>query len=718
MRIWTKAILFILAAAATVVAAEPVLEPHPRLYLNREAKGKVPGLAELKARTTDPAYADIWLRVRESRTPENIALVYLLTGDTTEFGRLREELRRVVDRYEPLVQRALAFDWAHGAFSAAEKVEFACSLTASSAALLRRYPMDCVYHNFTRGQHMGRGLAMLAAWDDDPEIRKLYPEIERQLGELLEILADGARLDDMDGRAGFGGGWPEGYDYDRHGGLYALKFLLGWRSAGLGDHFSGSRYWRDKTDWLLHGTSPDGSIIHGYEDNDFPFPMRHDREMLTVLAREYGDGRAVWWIDSFADTLEPRPFLEFIFTDRSVKPSPPEALPTGYLVPGLGLALMRSSWERDASYVAFHCGPWYTYHQHAAQGSFTAWRGRPLVIEPGVYDGEVNKLYVNWRIRSISHNCLLVFDPEERFHGPEAVPNPANDGGQMIQNWTLKPGNMTQWREQKKLRSSGEVTLFLNDSSHDLAAGEAANAYAPGKVHRWNRQLLFLKPDWVVVCDLASARAELPKTMVFHSLQQLEPRGDGASAADGFRAWSLLPSGAKLEVNGGPGKTIYYGGENFEVTPAYNTQVDVAWRLKVEAPREESTVFLTAIHLTEPGNSAERQVELLESGPERVSLRLDGKYEVSFTPGEPERYSVRGPGLTYSISGTVAPGGLANEGARVSLSGPKSGNTATDSRGGFLFQGLSPGEYTLRLEQGGESRKVVLVDHSVGGVRF
>ena len=367
---------------------------------------------------------------------------------------------------------------------------------------------------------------------------------------------------------------------------------------------------------------------------------------------------------------------------------------------------MRSSWAPDASFVTFHCGPWYTYHQHAAQGSFTAWRGKPLVVEPGVYDGEVHKQYVNWRIRSISHNCLLVYDPEERFHGPEAVPVPANDGGQIIQNWTLKPANMTQWREQKRMRAAGEVTLFLNDRSHDLVAGEAAHAYAPGKVQRWSRQLLFLKPDWVIVCDLVSARPEFPKTLVFHSLQEMKPLEDGATAAEGIRAWSLLPSDGKLKVNGGPGKTQFYGGEDFALKAAYNAQADVAWRLEVEAPREESTVFLTAIYLPKPGEQASPSAELLDSDNGRVRLRLDGRYEVVLTPGEPEKYSIRGPGVSYSISGTVAPGGLAKEGAKVSLSGAQSASALTDSRGGFLFQGLKAGDYTLTSEDA--TRKVTL----------
>ncbi len=719
MKAWMFLILAALLSAGALRAEGPQLRPHPRLYLNRSTEGRIPGVAEIRARAADPQFAAAWSRVKDSSNPACLALAWLADGDTSRLGDLRKALRRKPGSAEPLAEQALAFDWSYDVWSAAERKEFAGCLMDGVEAMLKHYNMDCVYHNYTRGPHMAHGLAMLAAWENDPRAPQHLAVVKRQMDELLEILADSARLDDMAGRAGWGGGWPEGYDYDRHGGFYSLQFLLGWRSAGLGDYFSGSRYWRDKILWLTYGTGPDGSFVEGYEDNDWPFPMRHDREMLTALAHEYGSGLARRWCDTFADTLQSRPWWEFVFADPSVAPAGPEELPTGRLIPGLGLALLRSSWDKDAAYVRFHCGPWYTYHQHDAQGSVTAWRdGSARLIEPGVYDGEVHGHYVNWRIRTISHNSLTVLDPTERFHGPEAVPVPANDGGQVIQEWTLKPANMSQWREQSGLRSTGKITVFLNDRSHDLVAGEAAGAYTPGKVQRWSRQMLFLKPGWIVLCDLVSAPAEYPKTIYFHSPAELNASGQGVEAAGTFRAFCLLPAQAKLNLAGGPGKTFAYGGENWSTIPAYNAQVDTAWRLEVEAPRQESTVFLTAIYLPRHGESSAPKATLLDSGPERVSLSLEGGYTVTLSPGDPEAYSLSGPGVTYSLSGVVAADGLAQEGETVSLSGAATATAVTDSHGEFLFQGLTPGDYTLTRAATGQTRRVAISESSVGGIRF
>ena len=721
---------FLLSAAAFLWLALPALAlelgEHPRLYVTRQGKGKVPSVEQLRRRVTRPEYAETWERLKNSNAPHEIALVCLLTGDTTRISRVREALGETVNRSDRVVEHSLAFDWAYSALSESERKKFAARLMDSSEELTKRYRIPTVYHNYCRNRHMGQGFAMLAAWGDDPRAEKLLPSVEKELRELLEILGDNCRVDDMAGRAGYGGGWPEGYDYDRHGALYAIQFLLAWRSAGLGDHISKSNYWLDKVLWLLYGTGPDGSFVLGYEDNDWPFVMPHDRKMMTFLEGELGSGLASWWIDTFADTLTIPAYWEILFSDPRVKNLPPENLPTSRLIPGVGLALMRSSWCEDATFVHFHCGPWYTYHQHAAQGSFTAWRGRPLVIEPGVYNGNVDEHYVNWRIRSISHNCILVTDANERFLGPNDVPVPANDGGQIIQNWTLKPANLAEWRAQRKMRDTGKITAFLTDTSHDFLSGEAAGAYNPDKVERWCRQLLFIKPDWIVLSDyVVATSADLSKTLVLHTPDRIVAGNGVAETAPDegapLGAFSLLPEGAELKVAGGPGKTFTYGGKDWTGPDPYNNQFGVAWRLEVGAPAQKATTFLTAIYLPAPGSGEKRrpQAELIESSGETVSLYLDsGKYRVELDPRSREPYSLSGPGITYSISGAVLENGLPVMQMKVALEGAVNKEILTDNHGQYLFEGLRPGEYRVRIVSTGISEKIHITDHSLGEVNF
>ncbi|MBN2288264.1 MAG: heparinase II/III family protein [Candidatus Glassbacteria bacterium] len=719
---------FSLAASALILLSLPALgrelAPHPRLYLGSTGRSGVPSVAELRARTLDPAYAPAWERVLRSASVADKALVFLLSGDTTRLNGVRKALGGTVDRYEPLVQRCLAFDWAYQALSAGERRLFAGKLLESARAVAGRYQIPTVYHNMCRGRNMAQGLAVLAAWEDEPEAEKLFPQVRAELQEFLEVTGDGAAADDMAGRAGYGGGWPEGYDYDRHGAFYALQLLLAWRSAGLEDHISGSSYWRDKVLWLVYGTAPDGSFLLPYEDNDWPVILRQDREMMTFLTGELRSGHGRRWLDTFADSLSCRPYWDLIFSDPSVEPAPAGELPASRLIPGVGLALMRSSWSGQASFVHFHCGPWYTYHQHAAQGSFTVFRNRPLIVEPGVYNGEVDEHYVNWRIRTVSHNCITVLDTSERFLGPTDVPEPANDGGQIIQNWTLKPATREQWYAQRRMRDTGRITSFLTGPSHDLAVGEAAGAYNPDKVRRWCRQLLFIKPDWVVLCDLVQASgADFPKTLLLHTPQQVSLRQKYAATADrSLTIYTLLPEGAQQAVAGGPDEPFAYGGTNWASVPAYNGQYDNAWRLEVKAPDAEETVFLTVLYLPEtpPEGGASPVVELTGSAPRRVSLTLEGgRYRVAFDPRAELPYSLSGPGIGYSVSGRVLDSkGLPVEKAALRLEGAADLRTAADNHGQYLFTGLKPGNYTVILEGSGKVRSLDITDHHFGEVNF
>ena len=711
--------LLISFAASPALALE--LPDHPRLYLTRQGGEHIMSLEQLRSRAESDRFSDAMSRAAKSPNPAERAMVYLVNGDTTGLAIIRKALGNTVSRYTQLMDLALAFDWAYDALSDTERKRFAAGLIESARAVGQRYRIPTAYHNMCRGRNMGQGLAMLAAWEDAPEAAGYEEVVRAELDEFFELTGDGKRLDDMEGRAGWGGGWAEGYDYDRHGSLYALELLLAWRSCGLGDHLSGSTFWRDKVEYIVYGTGPDGSFMVGYEDNDWPFPMPHDRKTMTFLEGEFGSGLASWWIDTWADTLHVPAYWELLLADKSVKNTSPDRLSASHLVPGVGLALLRSSWERDATFIHIHCGPWYTYHQHAAQGSFTAWRGRDLVVEPGVYNGEVDQHYVNWRIRSISHNCITVFDQNERFLGPEAVPSPANDGGQLIQNWTHKPATVAEWRAQRKLRDTGRILSFLTGQSHDYVEADPSGGYNPTKVLSWKRQLLFVKPDWLVVRDLIeSGQPSQGKTLFIHTPEQLSLDGPVAvtrpETGEPLAIWSLLPMEANREIGGGPGETFTYGGNDWTGPEHYNNQYGNSWRLKVGRDGERMSEFLTVLNLA--GGKTTGQARLIESSKESTELELGGRYRVSFPKQDGRQYSLSGPGITYSISGTVSQDGYALQGARVKLNGPVAATVLTDRHGNFTFDLLEPGNYTVTQATGGLSRQIEITGHNVGGVDF
>ena len=642
------------------------LKAHPRLLINSESNGKIKGLEVLRQRLTQDYYKPTWARATNPdyywSTIADQALVFLLEGDSTMLPVVKQRFAESANRFEYVIYKALAFDWIYDALTPEERETYAKRVFDDALSLYDDYSVyRFVFHNYWQARHAAAGIAMLAVWDDDSRAKLFYDTIVYHIEQTQAVLGEGYPEDDMQGRAGYGGGWPEGYEYDRIASSFYYRLLLCWRSSGLEDYLSDSRYWRDKIYWSIHGVPPDGSYQLGIEDNNYPILEPEDRMRMSFLLDEYKTGHARWYLDTFCDTVMDKhyvkntpPHWDLIYYDTSVPLVSPDTLPTALLAEGTGLALMRSSWDEDATYMHFHCGPWFTGHQHLAQGSFTIYRGRHLVVEPGVYDGAVDDHYLAWRMRTISHNCITVMDPSEVFTGPSKQPVLENDGGQRTLTW-LEPRNCTveDVREQWDLRNTGQITAFEHHDSHDYVVGEAGNAYTPGKVKRWCRQILFIKPDWVILCDLVtSGNPDHQKTLFLHTPGDIALDGTTAiSPAEGTTdmvVYSLLPTGATIETAGGGADTYTYNGKNW-VAPVPDRglmgQVAEAYRLEIKAPLDTTTTYLTAIYVTDPDNPVESipQVTLTTQTDTLVSLLINGgELEVSFDPRAENSYSISG----------------------------------------------------------------------------
>jgi hypothetical protein len=246
--------------------------------------------------------------------------------------------------------------------------------------------------------------------------------------------------------------------------------------------------------------------------------------------------------------------------------------------------------------------------------------------------------------------------------------------------------------------------------------GDAAGGYNPMKVQTWRRQLVFVKPDWLVVHDvIESGRPDYPKTLRVHTPDSLVLSGRAANSTETgapLKIWSLLPEGSGTAIAGGTGKTFIYGGNDWSGPEPYNNQYGTAWRLEVTQSGERMTEFLTVLNLGGGGEAVQAESD------NGTAVELGGRYKVEFAAGPGGAYSITGKGITYAINGTVSDGGMAVEGARVTLSGTGSGSATTDRHGCYSFTGLVPGEYSVGLAGAGDSRNVTISGSSVGEVDF
>ncbi len=264
----------------------------------------------------------------------------------------------------------------------------------------------------------------LATYGENPQAPRLLDYVRRY---LLGSLA-GPWLENN----GPGGNWPEGNG--RYNGPLFLAYTLAAIKTATGeDLFANQPFFGDSVLYHLNATLPAvsgevkppdrryGDKVQAlyakgptlmYPSGDYPpdgfgnaipglyqYPA-HTQYMTIVgwaLAGEPIAERARWWLANTpgttghyywarADRSQPlTAVVDFIFADRQVPARASNDLPQLYQAPASGFVTWRSSWDRDATFFAFDCGPRLSRNQRrSANGIFIYKRGYLIGHVPNV----------------------------------------------------------------------------------------------------------------------------------------------------------------------------------------------------------------------------------------------------------------------------------------------------------------------------------------------
>jgi hypothetical protein len=643
------ALLLVAAICGLAYAEAPdisKLPPHPRLWIGgvSTAAGYIDP-AKLAERAK--ARPDDFALLTSTSDVNSQALAAAVSGDKAAIDKVAAKIKTMnVTRGEGMEQAALAFDWIAPSLSEADRKALATHLgdmlPKVEPSLATRF--NSLDNNPMR-RAMGIGLAALAIADDDPRAAEYFKQANALMEEFISETGDGAKADDMDGRGAYGGGWPEGYDYNRHGSRYAIQYFLGLRSATGVDAFKGSKFWKDTQYFHIYEVLPNGYNILPFQDNDWTFMLRLDREVMLVLAREYKDPHARYYLNHVNTTKDNgAAAFEFLYDEPKEAEHDYSDLPKAHYIPGTGTVYARSGWGPNDTYVAFCASDWYVYHQNNAQNVFAIYRNAPLAVKDGVYNGDVHDHYVNYSIRTIAYNGITVLDPNEKQSGPDSIKEAANDGGQLIQQWHNNPDGLAMWREQARrktppMRDIVDWKGFETNDTYTYCAAEAGRAYMPGKVPFFSRQIVFIYPNWVLVFDrVTSGEASFAKQFHLHTPEALEVKGDEAVAttktANNTKTpgrlfvKSLLPAKAQVEKVEG---LAVYGGVSHKGPEPYNGQFLCPVHLQITAPEGKDTFFLTAMYACDATVEKAPESKVTEDTPDKVTVSLDGgKHEVTF----------------------------------------------------------------------------------------
>ncbi|NOY80946.1 MAG: DUF4962 domain-containing protein [Kiritimatiellaeota bacterium] len=178
-------------------------------------------------------------------------------------------------------------------------------------------------------------------------------------------------------------------------------------------------------------------------------------KLTALLGTRVRDPYALWYAD---------------VSDPVIPPRPPADLPQSVCWPYIGYAVFHtclSEGFEDVT-VAMRSGPYYAGHQHEDNNGFVIYAyGDKLAVDGGYYDWYGSPHFKAYSTRTVAHNTLLV------------------DG------------------KGQKRRTGGALRDWFDAPNFGYVVGDASNPEIyEGRLKRFERRLVFLKPRFVIAHDL------------------------------------------------------------------------------------------------------------------------------------------------------------------------------------------------------------------------
>jgi hypothetical protein len=447
-----------------------------------------------------------------------------------------------------------------------------------------------VFHNGWYGyKHWGYGVAAYATYYENPRAPKILADLvedyRRRAAPALTF-------------SGAGGGFGEGY-YVNYWIYEWLVFCEVARTCEGVDHYAAApEFYRRRAVASMFEMYP------GFSERNArrPVPMgdgggrtyhpHFDRVLSSrrILASFYRDDPGHQAVHAYNE-LTPRAgtedhaYMDFLWRDTTVKKGDLKRFRLSHLSHAAGYVHARSSWDEDATYLFFHCGRRFTAHQHLDIGHFLVWKHAELAGDGGHYDDFDKEHAVNYYVRTIAHSTMLVHDPDEVWKVVRKGPVTGNDGGQ-THDWPHHNGGVVDiedWKKNRELYEIGALLAFEDQGAYVYLAGDCTRAYSPRKLECFTRQIVFLRPDTIVIFDRVKSRnPAFKKTWLLQALKPAEHRpphlvvthGDGRLFIQ-----TLLPEMAQVRLVTGP-ELYAYGGRSYppkaEKGPAPECRVEVS----------------------------------------------------------------------------------------------------------------------------------------------
>ena len=724
---------------------------HPRLFFRKA------NLDGIRMKTNHPLLKDAWEKINQDArfatdgkltqgvihnfdmqvvsAIEARALLYALTGDqkmgneavdlifnlnnTLIINRRKGDFSRDIGRI--IFATAVVYDWCYDLIAPDGKKSLIAIMESLAAGMEVKWP------HLVQGSVTGHGVEAqvardllscgIAAWDENPEIYR------RAAGRIFAEMIPAQNFTYLSGYH------HQGSAYGPYRFQWEIYTTLIFDRMGY-PNVSGKLQSKMPYRWI-YTRRPDGQLFRDGDDfleatNTFmPYWVFPD---LAYLASYYQDpllmGEALrqGYIHDFDihSQFGRTAVYDLLLIDPGLSPDYNLAsLPlTKYFPYPCGGMVARTGWDNGSAsgtvvaemkIAERH----YANHEHLDAGGFQLYYKGPLAIESGIYAGTEGGYgcdhFTNYYQRTIAHNCMLVYRPDEIFtYQGHPV---ANDGGQRLPAGGAEPSVIDIVKSEEYKKGEVQAYDFGPDPvkpEYSYLKGDITSAYT-GKVKNHQRVFVFLNlnnataPAALIVYDyIVSSDKDYKKTWLLHCVQEPVFNGNSCTVVRNEKGYNgklvntvllPLPQNTVLEKIGGPGNEYNVGGVNYpqRIVNENNVADGAVWRIELSPKTPaEADVFLNVMQVTDAGNTQLLPVEKIETGQmtglqigDRIVLFAKNSRPVS----RPVSLNIKGTGIFKVLITDLEKGNW-------EISGPQSPGIIRNDQNLVYFQ-ASAGNYTI-----------------------
>lgn len=453
---------------------------------------------------------DEWINgLDASILAEECALLYALDGDTTMGGRGKDFLLHVcnfkawnhpwmesrgIHMYYPVgytaCRVAVAYDLLYQLLSEEEKGVVKGALLRN--AIIPAYRGEVLDNHIPSNisNHLGVSctgalLSAVVLLGEDPDNPFMEPYLSGILTKF-EAHLDAGYLRD--------GSYAESSSYfhmDSDMTVKALACLL--RNFGI--DWTASKG-VDKA-WLypVYASTVDGTGCLDMGDGSDTWG-NHGTKPLLWAAHHLRDGlawdRYLWTHGPDIQNKQKSDFDDYLWAPVDLQPVPLSTLPPSKWFPAKGFACFRSGWGQEDLQLLYKAGP-HSNHHHLDQGNLLLrYGGETLLDEGGYADYYLNGYYHSFYEQAVAHNTVLV-------------------------NWYPESQGLGDLRNQvKALQRYPVISECSTGKIIDALDSELSSVYM-GRLDRFERSILFAKPDYIILHDRIKPGTTSSLQWLFHA---------------------------------------------------------------------------------------------------------------------------------------------------------------------------------------------------------